>query len=102
VHLLLNLKFCAGPAGDEERAAACHQQIVELAEASGDYTRRWTSAYSLWALGLAVWRRGDLDRAASLERESLRFRDLGYNPMGTAMSVEALAWIAGSGGQHER
>jgi len=102
VYLLISVAMSAGLAGDEERAAACYQQIAELAEAGGDYTRRWSSAYSLWALGLAVWRRGDLDRATGLEQESLRFRDLVYDPMGTAMSVEALAWIAGSARQYER
>ena len=102
VYLLISVAMSAGLAGDEERAAACYQQVAALAEAGGDCTRRWSSAYSLWALGLAVWRRGDLDRAAGLEQESLRFRDLVYDPMGSAFSVEALAWIAGSARQYER
>lgn len=32
------------------------------------------AAYTLWVLGLAAWRRADLDRATGLEQESLRLR----------------------------
>ena len=98
--LLICLAVAAGLAGDEERAVACHRELAALTEAGGDYTRRWSSAYSLWALGAAAWRRGDLDRAAGLHQQSLRLRD--NDQMGTTFSVEALAWIAASRHQDER
>ena len=99
-HLLINLANAAGLAGDEERAVACHRELAALTEAGSEYIRRAYSAYSLWALGAAAWRRGDLDRATGLQQQSLRLRrnDL----MGTTFSVEALAWIAASGRQYER
>ena len=81
-------------AGGEERAVACHREIAALTEAGSDYIRRWYSAYSLWALGTAAWRRGDLDRAAGLHQQSLRLRR--DDRMGSTFCVEALAWIAAS------
>ena len=97
--LLTCLAVAAGLAGDEERAVACHRELATLTQAGGDYIR-WSSAYSLWALGTAAWRRGDLDRAADLHQQSLRLRR--DDRMGTTFSVEALAWIAASRHQDER
>jgi predicted ATPase/DNA-binding CsgD family transcriptional regulator len=102
VHLLIGMMGAVGLVGDEERAAACHQQLAALTEASGEFSRRWSSGYSMWGLGVAAWRRGDLDRAAGLVQQSLRLRTGLNDPMGSALSVEALAWIAGSGRRHER
>ena len=98
--LLTCLAVAAGLAGDEQRAVACHRELAALTEAGGEYFRRWSSAYSLWALGVAAWRRGDLDRAAGLQQQSLRLRR--DDRMGTTFSVEALAWIAASRRQYER
>jgi len=98
--LLIILAVAAGLAGDEDRAAACHRELGALTEAGSEYIRSWYSAYSLWALGAAAWRRGDLDRAAGLHQQSLRLRH--DDQMGTAFSVEALAWIAASRHQYER
>jgi predicted ATPase/DNA-binding CsgD family transcriptional regulator len=100
--LLIGIALTAGLAGDEERAAACHREVAALAEAGSEFLRRRYSASTLWALGLAVWRRGDLDRATGLEQESLRLREVPYDSVGSAYNVEALAWIAGSGRQFDR
>ena len=99
-HLLICLANAAGLAGDEERAAACHQELSALTEAGGEYIRHAYSAYSLWALGAAAWRRGDLDRATRLQQQSLLLRR--EDRMGSTFCVEALAWIAASGQQYER
>ena len=98
--LLTCLAVSAGLARDEQRVVACHRELAALTEASGEFSRRWSSAYSLWALGVAAWRRGDLDRAAGLHQQGLRLRR--DDRMGTTFSVEALAWIAASQRQHER
>ena len=101
-HLLISLAIAAGLAGDEERVGACHRELAALTEGGGESVRRWHSAYCLWALGLAVWRRGDLDRAAGLQQESLRLGE-GLNDLRrSTLCVEALAWIAASGRQYER
>jgi predicted ATPase/DNA-binding CsgD family transcriptional regulator len=98
-HLLICLANAAGLAGDEERTVACHRELGALTEAGSDYIRRAYCAYSLWALGAAAWRRGDLDRAAGLQQQSLRLRR--HDRMGSTYCLEALAWIAASRHQYE-
>ena len=100
--LLICLAQAAGLAGDEQRAVECHRELVALTEAGGEYIRRGYSAWSLWALGLAAWRRGDLDQATGLQQQSLRLRSRRNNRMGPAFCVEVLAWIAASRHQYER
>ena len=101
-HLLISLAIAAGLAGDEERVDRCQRELAALTETGGESVRRWHSAYCLWALGLAAWRRGDLDRAAALEQESLRLRE-GLNDLRrSTVCLEALAWIAASGQQYQR
>ena len=100
--LLTSLAQAAGLAGDEERAVACHRELAALTEAGSEFIRRGYSAWSLWALGVAAWRRGDLDRATGLQQQSLRLRARRNNRMGRAYCVEMLAWIAASRHQDER
>ena len=100
--LLTGLAHAAGLAGDEERAVACHREIAALTEADGEYVRRGNSAWSLYTLGVAAWRRGDLDRATGLQQQSLRLWEGLNRQMGDAYCLEALAWIAASQRQHER
>jgi predicted ATPase/DNA-binding NarL/FixJ family response regulator len=100
--VLLALTTAAGLAGDEERVVACQRELAGLTEGDGEFIRRWHSAHSLWALGLAAWRRGDFDRAAELVQQSLRLREGLNDQMGHAHCVEALAWIAASGRRYER
>ncbi len=100
--LLTGLAHAAGLAGDEERALACHREIAALTEADGEYVRRGNSAWSLYTLGVAAWRQGDLDRATGLQQQSLRLWEGLNRQMGDAYCLEALAWIAVSQRQHER
>src|SRR5215469_3898963 len=102
VRLLVCLSEAAGLAGDEDRAVACHREVLALAEAGGEFIRGWYSAWSLWGLGAAAWRRGDLDRAAGLHQQSLRLLARSNERLGSTRCVEALAWIAASRQQHER
>jgi non-specific serine/threonine protein kinase len=74
--LLISLANIAGLTGDEVRTVGCSRELAALTEPGGESIRRWSSAYSLWALGVAAWRRGDLDRAAGLQQESLRLPPL--------------------------
>jgi predicted ATPase/DNA-binding CsgD family transcriptional regulator len=99
-HLLICLANAAGLAGDEERAVACHREIAVLTEAGSEFIRRGYSAYSLWAVGAAAWRRGDLDRATGLQQQSLQQRR--NDRMGSIFCLEVLAWIAASRHQYER
>ena len=100
--VLISLTTAAGLAGEEERAAARQRELSALSAVGGELTLRWHSAYLLWALGLPVWRGGDLDPAAGLQAQALRLK-AGHNDRpGVTYCLEALAWLAGSEGQHER
>jgi non-specific serine/threonine protein kinase len=100
--LLVCLSDAAGLAGDEERAVACHREVLALTETGGEYIRSWSSAWCLWGLGAAAWRGGDLDRATELQQQSLRLWEGLNERMGSIWCVEALAWIAASRHQYER
>ena len=100
--LLIGLAHAGGLASDEERVAACHRELAVLTETGSEFSRCWYSAWSLWALGVAAWRRGDLDRATGLQQQSLRLRARSNERMGSTWCVEALAWIAASRHQYER
>jgi predicted ATPase/DNA-binding NarL/FixJ family response regulator len=100
--LLVCLSDAAGLAGDEERALACHREALALTEGGGEFVRSWYSAWSLWGLGAAAWRRGDLDRATGLQQQSLRLWEGLNERMGSTWCVEVLAWIAASGRQYQR
>ena len=100
--LLISLAVAAGLAGDEERVVARQRELTALTEPGGEFIRRIYSARWLWALGLAAWRRGDLDRAAELQQQSLRLRADLNDRMDNMHCVEALAWIAASGHRYER
>jgi non-specific serine/threonine protein kinase len=100
--LLVALATAAGLAGDEERVVARQRELSALTEAGGEFIRRIYTARGLWALGLAAWRRGDLDRAAELQQQSLRLRADLNERMDNVHCLEALAWIAASGRQYER
>jgi len=100
--LLVCLSEAAGLAGDEDRAVACHREVLALTEAGSEFIRRWYSAWTLWGLGAAAWRRGDLDRATGLQQQSLRLLARNDERLGSTRCVEALAWIAASRQQYER
>jgi non-specific serine/threonine protein kinase len=94
--------MAVGLCGDEERAVACHRELVALTQADSPYIRSAYTAWSLWGLGVAAWRRGDLDRATGLQRQSLRLWEGLDDRTDPALCLEALAWIAASGRQYER
>jgi predicted ATPase/DNA-binding CsgD family transcriptional regulator len=87
--LLLASAVAAGLAGDEPRAAACHEEIVAITEPAGE---RFNRSNSLWALGISAWRQRDAARAADLQRRAIRLKRQIDDRLGVATSVEALAW----------
>jgi non-specific serine/threonine protein kinase len=66
------------------------QEVLAITVLHGESVQR---AYSLWALGLAVWQT-DHRRASWLLEPSLRLARLVDDSLGSAWSLEALAWIA--------
>jgi predicted ATPase/DNA-binding CsgD family transcriptional regulator len=97
--ILQSLAFVTSMAGEHERSMACHQEIIDLTEPRGESVHR---ANALMALGLDAWRRGDPVQAVELQRSNLEIK-LGLDDrLGTALSLEALAWGVGALGQHKR
>jgi predicted ATPase/DNA-binding CsgD family transcriptional regulator len=93
LHVMFTLVAAAGLAGDYTRAGACYREVLAITEPRGEGIHR---SNAMWARGLAAWRQGDLDLAGELELASLRLkRDHGLDdPLGTALCLEVLAWIA--------
>ncbi|RYF65850.1 MAG: LuxR family transcriptional regulator, partial [Comamonadaceae bacterium] len=87
---LVGLELASGLLGDIPRAIACKDEVVGITQVHGESVQR---AYSLSALGLAVWQT-DHELATSLLRQSLRLTRLVEHPLTSAWSLEALAWIA--------
>jgi non-specific serine/threonine protein kinase len=97
--ILQLLAFFASVAGQHARGAACHEEIIQLTEPRGESLHR---AHALLTLGLDAWRRGDPVQAVQLQRSSLAIK-LGLDDrLGTALSLDALAWSMGVLGQHKR
>jgi predicted ATPase/DNA-binding CsgD family transcriptional regulator len=97
--ILQSLAFITSLAGLHERSMACHQEIIALTEPRGESLHR---ANALMALGLYAWRRGDPVRTVELQRANLEIKLRLDDLVGTAFSLEALAWGVGAMGQHKR
>jgi len=85
--------------GDLARAVALGRHALALCERHGE---QWARAYTLYALALAEWTRGELAQADTHAREGLRGMHTFHDTVGTASLVERLAWIAGTDGEYER
>ncbi|GAA3262253.1 LuxR family transcriptional regulator [Nonomuraea helvata] len=96
---LIRLTLAHSFLGDSSRAIAAGEECLSVCDAHGE---GWHKAYTMMALGVEVWRQGDLVRAAELEKQSLTFnRSLG-DRLGAGLNIEVLAWIAASQGHHQR
>ncbi|TMR07039.1 LuxR family transcriptional regulator [Nonomuraea turkmeniaca] len=96
---LIRLSLARSFVGESDAAIDAAEQALKVCDAHGD---GWHKAYTMMALGVEVWRQGDLPRATELERQSLAFnRSLG-DLLGVGITIEVLAWIAATQGLHER
>jgi len=85
--------------GDSPAAQAACAEAISLAEERGEL---WARAMATLHRGFDLWRNGDPEgNAAELARESLRLAP-DANAASTVLSIELLAWIEGSHGEHER
>ncbi|MFD1815877.1 ATP-binding protein [Rhodococcus gannanensis] len=98
VSTLLGMGLASGIVGEVDRAVRYAEESLAIAEARGDAVYR---AYGLLVLALTLVR-ADRGRARGLLHRVVRLEhDLG-DPLGTAMSVEALAWVADADGEAQR
>ncbi|MGW4339706.1 protein kinase domain-containing protein [Rhodococcus koreensis] len=92
VEALLMLGLPLALTGQTDSSLNCYKQVLDTTEAVGESVYR---AYALWAVGVDAWRSGSSDRATALLSEALPYLGrLVHDPVGTAMCLEALAWLA--------
>jgi DNA-binding CsgD family transcriptional regulator len=77
--------------GDFDGALESHRVCLALTEPAGEI---WLRSWSLWIAGLTLWTRGDTDSAQELVMQSLRLKRLIAEPMGIAVVLETIAWVA--------
>ncbi|RZI53823.1 MAG: protein kinase [Pseudonocardia sp.] len=91
IHSMVVLAYISGLVGDTATAMDVHKEVLAITEAHGESRYR---SYSLNALGIAFYRRGNLTQASALLEQSLRLcRALGEQ-ITSATCIEAIAWIA--------
>ena len=85
--------------GDSPAAQAACVEAIALAEERGEL---WARGVATCNRGLDLWQNGDPEgKAAELARESLRLAPHA-DASSAVLSIELLAWITGSHGEHER
>ncbi|QSE87112.1 protein kinase domain-containing protein [Rhodococcus koreensis] len=84
---------------DTERAIECYEHVLTITEARGESVHR---AHTLWALAVAVWRKGDRTRATRLLVQALKTGRKVNDRMKASMCMQALAWIAAEEGNPRR
>ncbi|WP_433622182.1 LuxR C-terminal-related transcriptional regulator [Nocardia sp. CA-120079] len=99
LEMLVAYEFALALTGDGPGSAAAHERVLELTRPRGE---SWFQAYSLWAAGLAAWRREDNERAGRLLEESLRLRRLMQDSMGSVWSLVGLTLVLGATGESEK
>jgi serine/threonine-protein kinase PknK len=77
--------------GDLDGALESHRVCLALTEPAGE---TWLRSWSLWIAGLALLTRGDAGAAQELAMQSLRLKRLIAEPMGIAVLLETIAWVA--------
>ncbi|MCA2220703.1 ATP-binding protein [Nonomuraea aurantiaca] len=88
---LIRLSLAHSYLGDSSQAISLGDDCLAVCDAYGE---GWHKAYTMMALGVEVWRQGDVRRATELEKESLVFNRSLDDPLGVGVNLEVLAWIA--------
>lgn len=79
--------------GDHDGATATAQKAINISEQCGEH---WARSYAQWILAQCIWIRGDPDEASRLTRVALELQRGFRDPVGAAMMIDQLAWIAAS------
>ncbi|MFV9456510.1 protein kinase domain-containing protein [Rhodococcus sp. NM-2] len=85
--------------GESNQAIACFNDALSITEAHDETMYR---SYTLWAMGVAIMRRGELERASRLLKEALVLIRRVDDRLAAAVCLEALAWTAGKERQFQR
>lgn len=99
VEALFGLALVRGMWGEPDLAVTCQEEALVILAAHGESMYR---TYVTWALGVALFQRGDNARSTELIESGLRLsRDVG-DPLTVSNNLETLAWIAAAGGDCTR
>ncbi len=85
--------------GESNQAIACFNDALSVTAAHDETMYR---SYTLWAMGVAIIRRGELERASRLLKEALVLIRRVDDRLAAAVCLEALAWTAGEERQFQR
>ena len=84
------IRLCSG---EPQMAADLYAHCARVSESSGNV---WYQTYAQWAVGVATWMLGDPGSAAVSVRDALAVMRRADDPIGVALCLDALAWIAAS------
>jgi len=87
------IRLCSG---EPQLAVDLYTRCARVSENSGNV---WYQTYAQWAVGVATWLLGDPCGAAASVRAALSVMRRADDPIGVALCLDALAWIAAS--RHE-
>jgi DNA-binding CsgD family transcriptional regulator len=87
------IRLCSG---EPQMAVDLYTRCARVSESSGDV---WYQTYAQWGVGVATWLLGDPCGAAVSVRAALSVMRRADDPIGVALCLDALAWIAAS--RHE-
>ncbi len=96
---LLNLGLARGLGGDTEGAREPLEECIAVTAETGEV---WWRSHALWALGLLAWQEGDLIQAEETEKEALALKRRLGEQFGYGLTLDAMAWIAGSQERYDR
>jgi len=91
VMALAGLAMVTGFMGDSRAATTYYTSLLAITHSRGEVRLQSLAA---WALGVGLWKDGDVEQAADRLKDSLRLRRRMNDTFGTALCLDALAWIA--------
>ena len=90
VNVLATLAISRAVRGDAAGAGTAHEAVLAICQPRGE---TWYAGFSLYTLGLGLWKQDPPGAAARL-KEALRDLRRVNDTFGTALCMETLAWIA--------
>jgi non-specific serine/threonine protein kinase len=93
---LFQLAITLSHLGHHDRAAAIYRRSLRISTECGEQLCR---SYTLWVWGFDMWRRGDSAGATCSVSQGLEIQRSFHDPLGAALMIELLAWIAADEGQ---
>ncbi len=85
--------------GESDRLAEAHERCREM---TVPYDESWMWSFSLWAMGMDAWNRGDLVTASETLDAALRLKRPLQDLMGIAECIEGIAWVMATSNKLQR